>query len=122
MELEFGPHGHYLILLLDGVRNCVKQGLELTLYDVEIDRAASKWKGRAKIPKEYLPPEFADKMNVYGIHESANNGDKRRVYKALYPVPGDEPDFHRIQHFGEISPVSSLQLKEASVWKAALGK
>ena len=116
MECEFGPHGHYLILLLDGFRKCVKQGLELPLYETNIDRKSSTWKGKAKIPVEYFPPDFVDKINAYGIHTDSS-GD--RVYKALYPVPGDQPDFHRIQHFGQIPKFSTSSSK---VWEDEIDK
>ena len=36
LELEFGPHGHYLVLLLAGQGNCIKHGLELADYRAQI--------------------------------------------------------------------------------------
>ena len=35
LEVEFGPHGHYLALLLDGKRNAIKTDLRLE-YKAEI--------------------------------------------------------------------------------------
>ena len=36
-ELEFGPHGQYLVLFLDGVRNAVTHSLDITSYEASID-------------------------------------------------------------------------------------
>ena len=57
------------------------------------------------VPTNYFPPAI-DKFNVYGIHKNKKVVDRDstdqlpRVYEALFPVPGTEPNFHRIQHFG----------------------
>ena len=63
------------------------------------DHNEKSWRGEALVPKEYFP-ENVDKFNIYGIHGTEQNGG--RFYEALFPVPGPHPDFHRIQHFGDI--------------------
>ena len=46
LELEFGPHGQHLVLLLDGRRNAIKHSLPLE-YQATID--GKSWKGKAKV-------------------------------------------------------------------------
>ena len=33
---------------------------------------------------------------------SIHGVDKSRLYYAKFAVPGEEPDYHRIQHFGKL--------------------
>lgn len=94
-ELELGPHGHYLLLRLDGIRQAFARALPLT-YHWEI--TVKRWWGETLIPWEYLPPEPWT-FNAYAIHGC---GEQRR-YLALFAVPGAEPDaeadFHRLPFF-----------------------
>ena len=55
-----------------------------------------KWTGQASIPNEMIPNGVSH-YNCYGIRgeDSKNN----RTYHSLFPVPGEQPDFHRIQYF-----------------------
>jgi hypothetical protein len=103
LELEFGPHGHYLALELRGVRKIVRQGMELT-YSVHIEPATSpplespapigRYRGTGRVPMSYLPLP-ATRVNAYLIH----GGSDLRCYHAHAPVPGDRPDFHRLENF-----------------------
>lgn len=90
-EVELGPHGHHLVLRLEGIRNAAESELPL---DYVVKREGGCWRGRARLPWTYLPkpPHTA---NAYAIH---GQGDLRR-YLAAHPVPGDEPDFHRLACF-----------------------
>ena len=49
LELEFGPHGQHLVLLLDGRRNAIRHSLPLE-YQATIE--GKLWKGEAKV--QYL--------------------------------------------------------------------
>ena len=49
LELEFGPHGQHLVLLLDGRRNAIRHSLPLE-YQATIE--GNLWKGEAKV--QYL--------------------------------------------------------------------
>ncbi len=95
-EVELSPHGHHLVLLLEGVRRVVRQGLPL---DYRVTRAGGRWRGRARLARELLPPP-PHRVNAYAIH--GRGGDRR--YLAAYPVPGEAPDFHRLEFFRSFDP------------------
>lgn len=92
LELEFGPHGHYLALGFAGIRR--RMAGEIILhYQADID--GSTWQGRAWVPKAALPPGPGLLVNAYAIH---GVGPARR-YLAAFPVPGTRPDFHQPRYF-----------------------
>eukprot|EP00055_Hartaetosiga_balthica_P007842 m.27699 g.27699 ORF g.27699 m.27699 type:complete len:241 (-) comp5970_c0_seq1:157-879(-) len=96
LEIELGPHGHYLGLELEGVRNVVKQELPL---DVTLDHLDDgMWHSSVVIPRSYLPKDI-EKFNAYSIH---GEGENRR-YNALFPVTtsdsDNQPDFHKLEWF-----------------------
>lgn len=96
LEVELGPHGHHLLLMLTGPRKAVKDKLPLT-YSAKI--SGDRWTGEAHIPKSYFPPSVT-KFNAYAIHGDGEN----RIYESLYPakdVPA--PDFHRLEFFQAIT-------------------
>jgi len=114
LEIELGPHGHHLVLQLDGVRNVIETVTELD-YDSAVTGA--RWRGRAVLPSSQLPDwrsggrrsrgsesgmsgTGASRVNAYAIH---GRGTGRR-YLAAYPVPGPVPDFHRLECFGPLEP------------------
>jgi len=92
-EIELGPHGHHLVLKLEGVRNPVKTELPLAFT---ADVRGRRWHGEALLPFHLLPARPV-RMNAYAIH---GQGDDRR-YLAMTAVPGDTPDFHRLECFGK---------------------
>ena len=94
LEIELGPHGHYLVLQLKGERQLVKKGLTIA-YTASID--GLRWRGTARIPLPCLPPEI-DRANAYAIHGQ----DEGRRYLAAFPLCGEIPDFHRLNAFQEI--------------------
>jgi len=94
LEVEVGPHGHYLVLQLEGVRNVVEQGLGL---DVTVCTGPERWTARAILPRRWLPPGSC-RINAYSVH---GLGEHRR-YLANTPVPGDGPDFHRLHFFRDV--------------------
>ncbi|XP_028401964.1 UPF0462 protein C4orf33 homolog [Dendronephthya gigantea] len=93
LEVELCPHGQHLVLMLKGIKNIIKDELELQ-YTVE--KSEKRWTGEAKIPVEYLPPNVT-LLNAYAIHGSGES----RQYEALYPANKefDQPNFHRLQFF-----------------------
>jgi hypothetical protein len=102
-EIELGPHGHYLILQLRGVRQVVPKLLARPLpldYEASLGSAdgGDFWLGEALLDRALLPPP-PHRINAYAIH---GHGANRR-HLALYPVPGDEPDFHRLACFREMT-------------------
>lgn len=96
LEVEVGPHGHWLVLLLNGHRKPFNKGEELELQ-VQNVFEGDKWRSVFEIPLAYFPPNVT-KFNAYAIH---GVGDERQ-YEALNPVTDgtyDQPDFHRLQFF-----------------------
>jgi hypothetical protein len=94
LEIELGPWGHYLVLELEGRRNVVASGHPI---EYEARRGSIGWSGRAVIPAERIPAPIG-LGNAYAIHGPA----PARHYRALHPVPGEAPDFHRLECFGPI--------------------
>ncbi|KAK3853212.1 hypothetical protein Pcinc_040234, partial [Petrolisthes cinctipes] len=107
LEVELGPWGEHLLLLLKGQRNTIKHSLPLDYVITErTDPSAAgvpgTWKGSAMIPPGYFPPNVT-RMNAYAIH----GVDSTRQYQALYPAPTNnpnytQPDFHRLELFRAI--------------------
>lgn len=99
LELEFSPHGHYLVLLLVDRRKELKQMLPLPYFKVE-HPSSDRWIGRAHIPQS-LFPAHVDKFNAYAIHGE----NEKRSYEALYPatIDSEKPDFHRLEFFEKIN-------------------
>lgn len=93
-EVELGPHGHHLLLMLEGPRRATRHSLPLAFTTaIEGDR----WTGVASIPWAHIPPGPL-RANAYAIH---GQGEHRR-HLAWVPVPGDGPDFHRLAQFQPI--------------------
>jgi hypothetical protein len=91
VEIELGPHGHHLVLRLDGVRNAVARCLPLA-FAARI--SGDRWHGEALIPRSWLPAG-PHRVNAYAIH---GVGSGRR-YLAATPLPGPKPDFHQPDRF-----------------------
>ena len=94
LELEFGPHGHYLALALHGARQVEASGLPV---DFAASRTEARWQGRASVAMVQLPPGLRA-FNAYAIH---GQGTSRR-YLAAHPLPGKEPDFHQLLSFAPL--------------------
>jgi hypothetical protein len=84
-EIELGPHGHWLVLRLDGVRSVAGAGHAIT-FRPEI--VGSRWTGTAEVERRLLP-DAPERINLFRIA-----GADRR-HEALVPVPGPGPDFHQ---------------------------
>ena len=91
------------------------------------DPDTRRWKGTAYIPLDYLPANI-DKFNFYSNHGTYKNElGLKRTYKSFKPVPGDCPDFHRLEYFESISDDSKNLLctlkdrqNQSEIWAAAL--
>lgn len=95
LEVEVGPHGHHVVITLVGQRQVTQSCLPLDLTTA-ID--GDQWTATARIPRSYLP-FGASRINAYAIHGPRED----RRYLAWRPVPGDGPDFHRIEHFVQVA-------------------
>ncbi|MDP2308457.1 MAG: hypothetical protein Q8P18_20730 [Pseudomonadota bacterium] len=96
-EIELGPHGHHLLLRLDGRRNVVERLLPV---EARWSRGEGRWRVECVLPEAVLPPR-PRRFNAYAIH---GIGAARR-YLAWSPVPGDQPDFHRLECFREVPEI-----------------
>lgn len=99
LEVELSPHGHHLVLLLEGRRCVVQQGLPLDFSwsRRQVDRV-ERWVGQARLPSAWLPPG-CDRVNTYAIH---GLGEARR-YLAFRAPGGERPDFHRLECFARLA-------------------
>ena len=86
-EIELGPHGHYRILCLRGIRNVIEIG---EAHTVDTVIRGSSWTGSLSLSASLLPTG-PYKVNAYAIH---GEGAERR-FLASIPVPGTGPDFHQ---------------------------
>lgn len=94
VEIELGPHGHQLVLVLTGVREATDQRPEL-VFDASI--AGDRWTGEARVPRALLP-EGPHRLNAFAIF-----GASQRTYLAWSPLPGPQPDFHQPDRFPVVS-------------------
>lgn len=91
LELEFGPHGHFLALRFSGIRQPSHDDIPLSFTATRI---GDHWQGHAHIAAASLPDALTC-ANAYAIH---GQGENRR-YLAAFPVPGPHPDFHQPHRF-----------------------
>jgi hypothetical protein len=91
LEIELGPHGHYLVYYLSGVRQVERL---VTPVQVHCAIQGDRWLGEIVIDLDDLP-EGLSHVNGYALH---GQGAGRR-YLAANPVGGAAPDFHQPQDF-----------------------
>lgn len=97
LEMEFGPHGHYLLLNLHGERKLIEQGMRCD-YDAHISPDGRSWVGVASVPIALLPPSPA-RYNAYAIHTTTH----MKRHMARFPNHDDDtPNFHRLSTFGTL--------------------
>ena len=87
LELEFGPHGHYLMLWLTSPRVIKPVALTCTYQVLQRD---ARWTGQAIVSAEYLPTSI-ERVNAFAI----SGLGAARQYLAWHPLPGTSPDFHQ---------------------------
>lgn len=92
LELEFGPHGHYLALELHGVRQVVRSAWRLPAFDAVIH--GDRWTGEASVMLSDLPSPVTH-ANAFAIHGA---GSSRR-YLSAHRLESPQPDFHLIHAF-----------------------
>ncbi len=97
LEVELGPHGHYLIYLLSGVREVERT---ITPVGVHCCIEGNIWRGEIALAAGDLPRNISH-VNGYGIH---GQGDERR-YLAATSVAGAVPDFHQPAAFLSLAAV-----------------
>lgn len=95
LEVELGPHGHYLAIEFAGRREPRRRLIPIDYRVTSLD--STHWTGIALIPAALLPADL-DRFNACRIHGS---GPARR-YLTVFPMPGEAPDFHRLECFGSL--------------------
>ena len=106
LELEFGPHGHYLVLQLQGVRGVKSQGSALHLH-VRIE--GPRWRGSVRVPNDLIPRGWS-KLNAFRI---AGVGSHRQ-YAAHKGSDAPIPDFHRLDCFVDLASIRQPSIKTAA--------
>ena len=91
-EIEVGPHGHHLVLQLDGPRSIVCKEIPMR-WKSTIQEA--HWVGNGFLSKEWLPENIV-RCNAFAIR---NLSAGTRQYCSLSPLPGAQPDFHQPERF-----------------------
>ena len=99
LEVECGPHGHFLALLFHGARALTCDDVPVTQYAATIDGA--RWRGVLALEQRWLPPGM-ESANAYRI---AGQGGAR-TYAAAYPGDG-APDFHRLDLFRPLAAATA---------------
>jgi len=92
VELEFGPHGHWLALEFSGYRRRCRE-LQVSVYNWQRD--GQRWYGNASIELSPLVSRL-ETGNAYLIHGAS----PERCYHAAFGDSALAPDFHRIELFG----------------------
>jgi hypothetical protein len=91
IEIELGPHGHHLVLTFKGVR---QREYIVPRVKTEVRIDGGIWVGTIRIPANRLPkPPW--RVNAFAIHGEG----KEREYLAHRGMPGEQPDFHRLESF-----------------------
>lgn len=98
LELEIGPHGHYLALRFSGVRNLVCSDIDI-FCQTTIDN--NLWEATAHVPWAALPSNI-NRANAFAIHDRKG----LRRFLAAFPLPGKRPDFHQPCFFKPLSEIS----------------
>ena len=91
VELEVGPHGHFLALSFEGVRAPDVHQLSVSdavSYRSEIQ--GKRWSVRLSFPQRWLPP-----MPWLGCAFAIEGVGRERRYLLSSPLSGETPDFHQ---------------------------
>ena len=94
VEIELGPHGHFLVLRLKGARNPVERSLPLVCTATI---TGDRWRGVARVPRG-LVPAGPHRANAFAIH-----GVGARRYLCATPLAGPRPDFHQPGRFPNVT-------------------
>jgi len=109
IEMEMGPHGHYLILAFDGYRQCFKRAIEPISYQAQISEDGTRWTGRLVVSMDILPPSTGIPNALFSYNAYALYDDPDRQYCCAYPPVAknyptyENPDFHRLELFQKLS-------------------
>ena len=94
LELEFGPHGHYLALWLTGPREIHTRHIPIE-YQTSV--ATKRWTGVARVPKTRVPNPIV-RWSAFAI----SGVKSERRYLASTQLPGSEANFHQPDAFEDV--------------------
>ncbi|MEE2788234.1 MAG: hypothetical protein VX589_12900 [Myxococcota bacterium] len=94
LEVEMGPHGHYLGLMLSAPRIIDDDQVPI---QYAVTHHSSRWTGRARIAPRHLPEEPV-RMNAFAIHGRG----AQRCFMVAHALPGPQPNFHQPSVFPQI--------------------
>ena len=94
IELEFGPHGHYLGYRFNGIR---KQTGVVSQIKCSAIILGDRWRTTASIPMAELPPKATTgwSLNATAICGTTND----RSYQSHTALSGEAPDYHQPDNF-----------------------
>lgn len=101
LEVELGPHGHYLVLKLSDVREVSESGLALSSYETTI--TGGRWQGVASFPLEYLPGRRVTRGNAFAIRGVGSARNYMTATPEARSEDGKRPDFHQPALFQPIA-------------------
>lgn len=109
LEIQVGPHGHYMVVSFDRQQHWETQNASITLEtlpETKIDRQLGRWFSEVSIPS-YLLPEPICSFNLsevtarWNVNFCAINGvgENRKYYShASFPAAA-APNFHQLDYF-----------------------
>lgn len=106
LEIEFGPHAHYLVIELVGIR---QRQRTLVPSSCESRRLGDRWRAVMRMPIHELPASSPGELsaNAFAIRGVGHE----RLYTACRPTGGDHPDFHPLQ---AAMPLDNLEIDRSS--------
>jgi hypothetical protein len=105
LEIEVNPHGHYLILALDGIRK-IKSAFIPAQIKARIDLSKQSYQIEGQLHSP-LPLDQLKALNAYAIYQEKHH----RVYASYHAIAleNEAPNFHLIDRFPLISKSSSIE-------------
>lgn len=105
LELELGPHGHFLALSFEEVRAPNAHQLSAAgAASYRSEQRGARWSARLSFPQSWLPP-----APWRGCAFSIAGVDGARRHLLSSPLPGEVPDFHQPTEFPPLPLLSPVE-------------
>ena len=118
LEIQVGPHGHYFLAFFLQEQDWDNVDTSIDFENkpkVSIDRNKMRWKTDISIPSFLLPEPMCGedlsvcwRVNICAIHGSGS----KREFLSHCPFPGEQPNFHQLEHFKEIQLFETLEVRD----------
>eukprot|EP01039_Chlorochromonas_danica_P000585 gene585-630_t len=118
LEVQVGPHGHYMLIFFMGEADWEDQDPTLDLDQeplVHINKQRQRWTADLAIPAHFLPePDCKADLSVnWNFNACAIFGkEDRRRYLSYHALSGDQPNFHQLRNFQPIRLFETLEVRE----------